>query len=151
MHYHQHHSADALPFGMLGVAALIYAALPPPEYLGTATGAIIAGGLGGAGIGYAAWKKKKTDADILAYQRMETAQKGTSLRTIQELTATLSSVQEQLVIAERRILEVEREETEAQAEAERLRHLVLDFAKDILHTKGFVAADEPKISTHVDG
>lgn len=148
---YQENSADALPYAMLGAAAIVYASLPPPEYLGTATGAIIAGGLGGLGIGYAAWQKQKTKADIARFQALEIAQKGTSLRTIQDLTATLSSVQEQLVIAERRILDSEREEAEAKTEADRLRHLVLDFAKDILQTRGYLAGDEPKIPTHVDG
>lgn len=119
----------------------LLAALPSPEYWGMVAGAITLAVLAALGTGYGPWKKRKTDVDIAEFQRLEAAQKGSSVRTIQELTDRIGLLTDQLGVAERRIAASEREEAEAKAEADRLREIATDLTKTVLEKLGFLRGD----------
>jgi len=141
---------------LAGAGAALLAALPSTEYLGTVAGAVVAGCFAGAGIGYPIYRRKRTDADIAAYRALEEARKGTTLqaladaheeiRRIQDLMAERDRLAAEkarqadaIVRAKDDLIETQQRELAAlRTEAERMRTITLDFAKDVLHQHGWI-------------
>jgi hypothetical protein len=139
---------------------VLLAALPSTEYLGAAAAAIVGCSFAAAGVGYPLYKKKRTCADIKAFEAMEQARKGTTLAALDDAHEQIRRLQElnedharraiekdrdwrALVAAKDELLAAQMVDTEkAKAEAERVRNTTVNFVLEMLHGEGMIRKGE---------
>jgi hypothetical protein len=152
---------------LLVPVGLLLAALPPAEYFGAVAAAVVGAAIAAFGVGYPIAKKRKSDADIAAYQAREQAEKGTTLRALADAQEQIRKAQELLAERDRLAAEKDRHAAERERqmqaiitekdklidtlmrdlgeerdESHRVRKGAQEFLVDLLENKGVVKEDE---------